>query len=70
MYQQVSIAEQTGLSLTLVEISQDRVSRDKDHSLTPTTTKVHSQFGAIFLWFTDLTQAEDMYCDISFYNLS
>ena len=28
--------------------------------------KNRSQIGAIFLWFTDLTIAEDMYCDISF----
>ena len=45
----------TGLSLTLVELSQDRVSRDGAHSLTPSTTKIHFQFGAIFLRFTGLT---------------
>ena len=38
----------------MVELSQDRVSRDGAHSLSPSTTKIHSQFVAIFLWFTDL----------------
>ena len=66
MLYQVTIAEQTDLRLTLVEVSQDRFSRDGSHSLTPSTKKIHSQFGVIFLWFIDLTLAEDMYCDISF----
>ena len=48
MFKQVTIAEQTGLSLTLVESSQDRIPRDGAHSLTPSTTKNHSHFWAIF----------------------
>ena len=46
----------------LVELSQDRVFRDGAHSSTPSTTKILSQFGAIFLCFTDLTLAEELDC--------
>ena len=49
------IAEQTGLSRASVDLSPHRVSHDGAHSLMPLTTKIHSQFGAKFLWFTDLT---------------
>ena len=45
---QVTIAEQTGLSLISVELSQDRFFRDGAHSLTPSTKKDQAQFGAIF----------------------
>ena len=53
------------MSLTFVELSQDRVPRDGAHSLTPSNIKFHSLFGAIVL-----TLAEDMYCGISFNKLA